>query len=75
MTVMRFSPRRPVLPMTLSGARRTLKDLDFAMTLDPDTRAMAWLLIHAARKGQALDVTLITFTPAAPQPEPPKDAA
>ncbi len=69
---------RPVAPLSLAEARRMTADADFAVRFDPATRAIAWGMCLAARRGQKGPVLMLIAIGAADYPEtpvPPKDAA
>ncbi len=73
-----FSGPRPVAPMTLAEARRIISDAQFGAGFDPNTRAVAWAMCLAARRGQRQPVLMLVAMGAPDQtetPEPPKDAA
>jgi hypothetical protein len=69
---------RPVAPLSLAEARRMAADPGFAVRFDPATRAVAWAMCLAARRGQKGPVLMLIAIGGAEQPEtpePPKDAA
>lgn len=73
-----FSEPRPVAPMTLAEARRIISDAAHGAGFDPNTRAVAWAMCLAARRGQRNPVVMLIAIGGPDQtetPEPPKDAA
>jgi hypothetical protein len=73
-----FSEPRPVAPLSLVEARQIVSQPEVAIRFDCATRAIAWAMCLAARRGQTGPVLMLIAiggTDHSKTPEPPKDAA
>lgn len=64
-----------VATLSLSEARHILSDVDYAMSVDPETRKLAFRVCQSARNGTTCPVLVMVSGLVTPTPEPPKDAA